>query len=154
MSLCVQCQHTVPTTFSRLWQASLSFHALGDNYTERHAKDKRQVFLCNMTKALATLGHLTASITGTSNPLMGAVLAGLTEARTAARQHWHDAAATACDSMRSASGTLALTMTPSWRKHLPANADWQILVNTCGDAIRVTDISLFQKCREAVFVIW
>ena len=106
-----------------------------------------------ITKALAILDLLTPSVRETSDFLIGAVLAALTEARTAARQHWHDAAAAACDTMQAASGKLTMAMTPSWREHLPANADWQILVDTCGNALRTTgnfsNVMVFHTCCQA-----
>jgi len=150
------CQLTVPTAFSLLWQASLSFHALGGDYIERQAKDQSG-YMRNMIKALATLDRLTPFVPGYSDPLIGEVLEALTEARIAVRQHWHAAAAAACDTMQSSSRRLTLAMTPSWRERLPANADWQILVDTCGKAIHTMGsyptVMAFCQCRQAGSVI-
>lgn len=107
----------------------------------------------NMTRALAILDCLTPSVTAQSNPLSGAVLAALAKARIAARRHWQDVAAEAFISMQTACERLTAARTPSWREHLPANADWQILVDTCGNALCALGsfavCQAYHKCHEA-----
>ena len=120
---------------------------------ERQAKDQG-AHMDSMTRALATLNHLTPALAGLSNPLNGAVLAALTAARTAAERHWSDAAAAANIAMQACSEALAAEITPSWRELLPAHADWQILIATCGQAILKMGGGFvlernFSECKEA-----
>lgn len=143
-------RHAAFTTLSILRQASRLFQALGDTYPERHAKDQG-ANMNKMTKDLAFLDRLDRP--GPWPPLDGFVLAALTEARTAVGHHLHEVAATAYNDMQTCCERLAAKMTPSWRELLPASANWQMLVDTCGSAILTMGCfplsDVFFECKKA-----